>query len=757
LDIDYFKAINDSFGHAAGDQVIRGVADHIRQVVRSADVVGRLGADGTLLWISPSIRTVFGREPTEIVGTPFRISAPQSRAHMEQLMARAIREHADHYSARLQVLRANGELRWADANTTLVWNESGDLVSMVVAIRDVTEEVAAQQVARRMLENATDVVFDVAPDNTYRWVSPSVTGVLGWDPQQLVGKSGVDLIHPDDYAAVEAARQNPHSGLASVQEFRYRRADGTFRWMSGTSREVRDQDGILHGRVVGLRDVSKLVQARDALADSERRYQLLAENAADFVVQLSTDVIIEWVSPSVTAVTGWTPQDLVGRPPSDFFPPEPVQVTEQNERRVLAGDKVSGRRQIRCADGSDRWVSRTVRPVTDDTGAVVSIISGFRDVQAEVEAEQQHRAVLDSMLDPHVLLQAVRDDAGTIVDFVFTEANMAACDDMLMGSDELVGARLLDLRPGLAGSGILTLYADAVNSGVPLVLDDCAHPYEILHDEHRYDIRAVRVGDALSFTWRDATDRYRQAEALAASELQYRLLAEHATDMVWQLDVGGVIRWMAPAPESALGWSPEQLVGTVAFDLVHPTDQPGSRVWREQITVGTPMPPLDLRMRGVDGEYRWTSVRTERILDEHGQVTGLVVGLRDSHEQVLALEALRVERARLRAILDSMLDPHILVEALRDDDGQIADLVYTDANPAACAYNGKAYDDLVGSRVLDLLPGQEASGLMAAYRRVIETGEPLLLDAFVYAHEALGGAQHFYDIRATRVGDGLSY
>jgi PAS domain S-box-containing protein len=95
---------------------------------------------------------------------------------------------------------------------------------------------------------------------------------------------------------------------------------------------------------------------------------------------------------------------------------------------------------------------------------------------------------------------------------------------------------------------------------------------------------------------------------------------------------------------------------------------------------------------------------------------------------------------------------------VRDKDGQIVDFMYVDANPAACEYNKRTYEELIGTRLLDLFPGHAGAGLLEMYQHVIETDEPLVLDDYVYPQELIGGQERHYDIRAAHVaGDGVTY
>jgi diguanylate cyclase (GGDEF)-like protein len=165
-------------------------------------------------------------------------------------------------------------------------------------------------------------------------------------------------------------------------------------------------------------------------------------------------------------------------------------------------------------------------PVVGLDGEFVSLVSTLSDVDVLVHtteelAEQRLRlrVTLDSLLDPHVILSALRDDAGQIVDFTYAEANRAACEYMRMPPDQLIGARLRDLLPGVAASGMLASYIRAVETGEPLILNDEEYDHEILDDRRYFDVRAIKVGDGLSFTWRDVTDRH-------AFELRLNALAK---------------------------------------------------------------------------------------------------------------------------------------------------------------------------------------------------------------------------------------
>ena len=157
-------------------------------------------------------------------------------------------------------------------------------------------------------------------------------------------------------------------------------------------------------------------------------------------------------------------------------------------------------------------------------------------------------ATLDSLMDPHVIFAAVRDDDGKIVDFVFTDANDAAIEYNHSTREEMIGARLSDILPGHRSSGVFETYVKALESGEPLILDDSIYFNEAWNSLRHCDVRALKVGDSLSYTWRDVTERVETLE-------RYRLLAENASDIVYEADPEGTILWISPSCRM-LGWEP---------------------------------------------------------------------------------------------------------------------------------------------------------------------------------------------------------
>ncbi len=275
--------------------------------------------------------------------------------------------------------------------------------------------------------------------------------------------------------------------------------------------------------------------------------------------------------------------------------------------------------------------------------------------------------IIDSTLDPHVLLEAVRDEAGTIVDFTYADANRAACEYNRLLYEELVGARLLDLLPGHAAAGLLEQYRQVVESGEPLVLDGITYEQDLLGGEaRRYDVRAVRVGDGLSYTWRDVTDRHVAAAALAASEEEFRTLAEVVPQIVWMTGADGQNTYFNQQWVDYTGMTLEESHGDGWNTPFHPDDR--QRAWDawQRATRDDAAYSLECRLRRADGAYRWWLVRGAPLRDAAGKIVKWfgtctdIEEIKQAEEEILRLNAELEERvlartAQLAAVNDALV------------------------------------------------------------------------------------------------------
>lgn len=124
---------------------------------------------------------------------------------------------------------------------------------------------------RALAENASDIITVMAPDGEIRYESPSIERILGYDPEELVGRDAFELIHPDDRERVREAwtsgGENP--AAVGVVEYRCRHADGSWRHLESTGRRSPEEAGI-DGIFVHSRDVTDRKELESRLEQSRK-------------------------------------------------------------------------------------------------------------------------------------------------------------------------------------------------------------------------------------------------------------------------------------------------------------------------------------------------------------------------------------------------------------------------------------------------------------------------------------------------------
>ncbi len=338
--------------------------------------------------------------------------------------------------------------------------------SIVLAERG--RRIAAESSRYQLIaENASDVVLVWGADRRLTWASPSIESILGWKPEDVIGSDATALLDDTEIARVQAYHRDVYArgDTAGRMEVQYRAADGGHRWMSVAGKAQLADDGTVIGGIESLRDVQNELDARNALVESEAQYRLLAENTSDVVIRWGVDARLEWVTPTVEAVLGWQPRDLIGRSITTLMHPEDLVRIGRFKEELLARGETDGSIEARYATaaGDWRWMAVRGHAILDADGLVIGGIEGLRDIEVEhAYREQLHfLAEHDSLsqlvnrgefLSQMGTLLAHRPRSGTRIAFLFIDI-----DDFKAINDE---------RGHEAGDAVITEFARRVGACV---------------------------------------------------------------------------------------------------------------------------------------------------------------------------------------------------------------------------------------------------------------------------------------------------
>jgi PAS domain S-box-containing protein len=264
---------------------------------------------------------------------------------------------------------------------------------------------SAEAAARHQLfvETSTDMLFGLDLDFIRQFVSPASSEILGYTPEELVGRSPLADIHPDDAAQAKETWRKLAAGLErATLTIRARHRDGHWVWVEIKLRLIRDPET---GRALSIfgamRDVTERIEAERALHDSEERFRGLLESAPDAMVIVDGEGRIVLVNSQAERTFGYAREELIGEP-VEVLVPERSQgrhrqhaeafFLDPQPRPMAAGRELLGLRR----DGSEFAAEIALSPLRTKNGLLVS--SSIRDITArkriEAELEQSRRQMI---------------------------------------------------------------------------------------------------------------------------------------------------------------------------------------------------------------------------------------------------------------------------------------------------------------------------------------------------------------------------
>lgn len=494
-------------------------------------------ASGRLVRVNAAFCAMLGRDAETLLQLSWpEITHPDDLAQEQPLVEEVLANRRDSYRLRKRYRRGDGGTIWVDLSVACARGPDGRPEFLIGQGIDITTQMTAQnalarseEMLDRTLEHCSVGLGLCAPGTgVILQANPELCAELDLTPAELVGRSlaqvlgaleqvsaeAADVLTPMDQAALESLLRGEIDGYGV--RVRLLRAGVLRGWGDLRLSNLRDASGAAEHVLLELHDISELV--------AQTEYLQTAAGAG---------VVGIWDWDPVRDVLTWDPvmYQLYGVRPDQFsgaveawaqsVHPEDRPFAEAELQAGLRGERPYAIRfRVLWPDGSVHHLQAASRTFFDAHGRAVRILGVNYDVtelvqtQERLQLEQERLSTtLDALMDPHLMLGPVCDDAGSVVDLLIRRANPAAAAYNHMAQEAFVGGRLRQFWPD-GGNGLLDRYLEVLSGGQPLVLDSFPFPNAQQGSLRYLDIRAVKVGEELSITWRDVSERIAMEQAL---------------------------------------------------------------------------------------------------------------------------------------------------------------------------------------------------------------------------------------------------
>jgi PAS domain S-box-containing protein len=302
-----------------------------------------------------------------------------------------------------RVRRRDGQWRLFSIRAVPTFDASGNLREWVGVHTDITELRAKEQALRdltatleqrvqtaiaerdRTWNNARDLLLVAGADGSVHAVNPALTAILGWRPEEVVGRSLFDLIHSEDKLSSRAALAAAATSELNGYEIRVRHKNGSYRWISWVTAP---EGNLIYA---SGRDVTAEKEAAKALELSESRFKAIFQTSYQYKGIVGLDGTLLDANPTSLKGIGAQWADVIGKPFWDtpWFtntPGMPEKVRD-SVNAVAKGETVRLEFLLNLPIGV-RWFDFTMRPIRDARGQVVAIIPEAADITARRQAEE---------------------------------------------------------------------------------------------------------------------------------------------------------------------------------------------------------------------------------------------------------------------------------------------------------------------------------------------------------------------------------
>ena len=421
----------------------------------------------------------------------------------------------------------------------------------------------SEQRFRNLVETSSDWIWEVDVGGAYTYVSPQCRQILGYEPDELLGKTPFDLMETAEARRVREifAARSPFRCLENTNIHK----EGYPVVLESNSVPIFNADGNFCGYCGVDRDITQRLVAQLALRESEERFRATFEQAAIGITHVGTDGQFLRINQKFCDIVGYAVEELLELRFQDITHPDDLEVNWECVQQILAGeiDTYSMEKRYICKDGSVVWVNATVSLLRTPEGEPKHFVSAVEDISDRKRVESALQFTQFSVDRVSEALFWIDADAR------FFEVNAAACRLLGYSRSQLLSMRVSDIDVHLPEATWSARWQELKERGSFTLesryrtRDGRTLPVEVSVNYIEFNGRDYNCTFA-----RDISERQRAEAALKRSEAKYRTIYENTPVMLHSIDAQGNLIDVSNYWLEKLGYTKEEAIGRKSTDFL---------------------------------------------------------------------------------------------------------------------------------------------------------------------------------------------
>ena len=245
-----------------------------------------VGTDGRWLGVNPALCDIVGYQESELLASDVQsMTYPEDRdvdaQQMREMLSRAI----ETYQLNKRYVRKDGSIVWTQLSASLVWLQSGEPHYFIHQIQDITDRMrteralrASEERFRTIAEATQEWIWEIDAEGVYTFCSPAVESILGYAPENLIGKNCLDIVSPATRQTVADLLARGASEKRGWRDLvmHLRHAAGGIRWLENNALPLLDSQGLVTGYRGVARDITQRRLQQERIARLSRIQAVLS-------------------------------------------------------------------------------------------------------------------------------------------------------------------------------------------------------------------------------------------------------------------------------------------------------------------------------------------------------------------------------------------------------------------------------------------------------------------------------------------------